>query len=151
MQLHVRKLHAFKPSILPPEAIHQIQAQTVPHRFACLFKLEAADLSKRADELRDTERREKARVVRESLLDKAHGLGRGFAKLRNCKAKPIGNAAPPVNWDEMYVTIVSPEGGRGGGERNANAKVSGGSCGNVGAATTAIRTTTTTTATTIQT
>ena len=53
--------------------------------------------------------------------EKAHERLADFPK-EVCKAKPIGNAAPPVNWDEMTVTIVSPEGGRGGGERNANGK-----------------------------
>jgi hypothetical protein len=59
-------------------------------------RLEAAHLSKRADALRDLERKAKATELRESLQDTKRGLGRAYAKLRSGTAKPIGFLRGPT-------------------------------------------------------
>ena len=68
----------------------------MPHTLALLCKLEAARLQKQANNLREAERRNRAREIREALSDKKRGLGRAFAKLRNGIAKPIGFLADPA-------------------------------------------------------
>ena len=69
--------------------VHRIQAQSAPHTLALLCKLRAARLQKQANNLREAERRNRARKIREALSDKKRALGRAFAKLRNGVAKPI--------------------------------------------------------------
>ena len=61
-----------------------------------MCRLEAAHLSKRADALRDLERKAKAKEIRESLQDKKRGLGRAYAKLRSGTARPIGFLRGPT-------------------------------------------------------
>ena len=77
------------------DTAHRIQPQRAPHTLALLCKLEAALLQKQAINLRETERRNRAKEIRDALSDKKRGLGRAFAKLRNGAAKPIGFLADP--------------------------------------------------------
>ena len=77
------------------DIVHRIQSQRAPHTLALLCKLEAARLQKQAINLREMERRNRAREIRDALSDKKRGLGRAFAKLRNGVAKPIGFLADP--------------------------------------------------------
>jgi hypothetical protein len=76
--------------------LHRIQAQTAPHRISLMCRLEAAHLSKRADALRDLERKAKAKEIRESLQDKKKGLGRAYTKLQSGTARPIGFLRGPT-------------------------------------------------------
>ena len=96
MRHHVRNMHAYKPEALQTDTLHRIQTQTAPHKLSLLCRLEAAHVNKRADELRDLERRAKANDIRESLQDKKRGLGRAYAKLRSGSARPIGFLRGPT-------------------------------------------------------
>ena len=90
MLLHIRRLERHKPNSLERGVLVRIRSARAAHQLVWLCRLEAAKLHKSDTALKQKERAEHARILRDALSDKKRGLANAFAKLRTQKGKPIG-------------------------------------------------------------